>query len=377
MLRFATSLRLLVLLSFLMPLAARGQSPGDLVVTEFMANPDAVTDATGEYVEVYNRSTASIDLNGFTLRDAGTNAHVIGASLVLAPGTFAVLARTADPVGDGSVVPDYVYSGITLGNSADEVILETGGGAVVFELTYADGDPAGAGTAMELVNIERDAADGAVTEADYQGATDPLTNGDLGSPGAFGGTVLPVEWAGFDAAVDGRAAVLTWATVSETDNAGFAVEHRRPTARAFARVAFVPGQGTTDRRTAYRHVVGALVPGTHAFRLRQVDRDGTASLSVVQTVRVTGPAPLTLRGPHPLRVGQAGRVVLTAPERQEVDVALFDVLGRRVQTVYRGPIGSVVREATLPTHRLAPGRYFLRLTGPVDGATVGVTVIGE
>ncbi|NIW44680.1 MAG: hypothetical protein GWN14_16030, partial [candidate division Zixibacteria bacterium] len=53
------------------------QSPGDLVITEFMANPAAVLDSDGEYVEFYNNTGSAIDINGFTLRDDGTNSHTI------------------------------------------------------------------------------------------------------------------------------------------------------------------------------------------------------------------------------------------------------------------------------------------------------------
>jgi hypothetical protein len=77
---------------------------------------------------------------------------------------------------------------------------------------------------------------------------------------------IPVELTAFDAVTQpGGAVRLTWATASETNNAGFEVQQRA--AGAFRPVGFVDGAGTTDAAQSYGFTVEDLEPGTYAFRL--------------------------------------------------------------------------------------------------------------
>ena len=82
----------------LLSVGVLGQSPGDLVISEFMANPQAVLDANGEYVEFYNNTSNPVDINGFTLRDDGVDSHVIanGGPLVVPAFGFIVLGVDAN-----------------------------------------------------------------------------------------------------------------------------------------------------------------------------------------------------------------------------------------------------------------------------------------
>ena len=49
---------------------------GDLVFSEFLADPLQVSDAAGEWVEIYNTSGGLLDLGGFELHDDGSDSHV-------------------------------------------------------------------------------------------------------------------------------------------------------------------------------------------------------------------------------------------------------------------------------------------------------------
>jgi hypothetical protein len=164
-------------------IAAAAISPGDLVVSELMANPAAVSDTAGEWFELYNTSASSIDINGLVLRDNGSNHHTISnpVPLLLAPGDYRVLGRNGDPASNGGYLPDYIYSDFTLANSSDAIILESGG-VEIFRLSYSSGDNFGeAGISMALTQIPQ-----AISAADYS-ASDLQTvfgSGDRGSPGS-------------------------------------------------------------------------------------------------------------------------------------------------------------------------------------------------
>ena len=56
--------------------AAATVVPGTLVISEFMANPAAVSDTAGEWLELFNTTPNAIDANGLTLTDNGSDLHV-------------------------------------------------------------------------------------------------------------------------------------------------------------------------------------------------------------------------------------------------------------------------------------------------------------
>ncbi len=170
-------------------LSAASISPGDLIISEVMANPAAVSDANGEWFEVHNLTGNSLDLNGITLSDGGSDLHVVdfGAALTLIPYGYMVFGRSGDLSTNGGYGADYVYSGFTLSNSVDEIILGNGGVEII-RLEYTSGF-AVAGVSRELAGTVGLPLDG----ADYALSVTPYGDGDLGTPGAAGGSSWTLE----------------------------------------------------------------------------------------------------------------------------------------------------------------------------------------
>ena len=102
-------------------------SVGEVVVSEYLANPTVVSDVAGEWIEVFNPGSVSIDLGGFELHDDGTDTHVIAGPLIVSPGSQVVLARNVDVLTNGGVVVDYEYSNVTLGDTFDAIVLSFDG----------------------------------------------------------------------------------------------------------------------------------------------------------------------------------------------------------------------------------------------------------
>ena len=46
--------------------------PGQILISEFMANPSGVADSQGEWLELWNGASISVNLEGWTLRDLGS-----------------------------------------------------------------------------------------------------------------------------------------------------------------------------------------------------------------------------------------------------------------------------------------------------------------
>ena len=191
---------------------------------------------------------------------------------------------------------------------------------------------------------------------------------------ATGAQVLPVELTSFDAHRDGKKAVLRWRTASETNNAGFAIEHAAGSGD-FQRIGWVDGRGTTTEAQSYRFVAEGLSAGHHRFRLEQEDLDGSTSLSKVVEVEVRPEGPIAIQEVAPNPVRETGTLRFTVRESGDVSVALYDVLGREVKTLHRGRVsGGQAQQVPLDASALSSGLYFLRIEGNGFTRTERITV---
>jgi plastocyanin len=103
---------------------------GDLVITEVMQNPAAVNDSDGEYFEVYNTSARTLHLNGLEIKDNGTNTFTVtdpnSTPIELAADSYFVFGVNTATATNGGVSVDYEYSGMSLANGDDELIILNG-----------------------------------------------------------------------------------------------------------------------------------------------------------------------------------------------------------------------------------------------------------
>jgi hypothetical protein len=158
------------------------------------------------------------------------------------------------------------------------------------------------------------------------------------------------------------------------------VQHRGPdgtpgATRGWTRIGFVEGGGTTDRPQSYRFRTEDLAPGTHRFRLRQVNTDGSGALSRAVTVEVGLQAVYRLTPPAPNPSTGAAQLQLTLRKTQPVRAAVYDVLGREVAVLHEGTLAGQT-PTTLRTGRTLPaGTYFVRVRGTHFTATERLTVV--
>lgn len=192
------------------------------------------------------------------------------------------------------------------------------------------------------------------------------------------GEFLPVEMTRFTASAEGSTVHLQWRTASETNNAGFNVQHAMGDSSSsdWTDLGFVDGTGTTQQPQTYRFQTEPLPPGTHRFRLRQVDIDGTAHLSDVIRVRVRMESPLRLTPPSPHPIRHTATFHVGARAADDATVAVYDMLGRRVTTLYEGSLpDGQLQPVRINADRLPSGVYFVRLTAGDHVRTHKVTVV--
>ena len=187
---------------------------------------------------------------------------------------------------------------------------------------------------------------------------------------------LPVELAAFDATLDGEEALLRWTTAGETNNAGFRVQHAAPGAGAFQNLGFVEGQGTTAQAHDYAFRTGRLSPGTHRFRLKQVDADGAVHFSPALEVAVALPERAHLSPAYPNPFNPETRFTLEVKETQAVRVEVFDALGRRVALLHEGVLeAGAARPFQFEAASLPSGMYLVRAQGEAFTQTRRVTLL--
>ncbi|NCQ34878.1 hypothetical protein GW813_07350 [bacterium] len=164
---------------------------GDIVINEIMQNPYVLNDAVGEWFEVYNQGSGSVDMNGWTIKDAGLDSHVInnGGPLIIGPGEYKVFVRNAATMTLEGVTPFYEYSSLTLGNGDDELVLLDTTQAQIDSVAWDGGilwpDPTG--SSMQFV-VPGDNNNG----ANWAQNGPVFGSGDRGTPGAPNNYLSPV-----------------------------------------------------------------------------------------------------------------------------------------------------------------------------------------
>ncbi len=172
-------------------------APPDIVINEIMQNPSIVSDANGEWFELYNNGDTDVDINGWSITDADSDSQVVdnGGPLMITAGGYLVLGVNADMMTNGGVEIDYQYDGGSwfLSNGADEVIIYDAMGTEV-DMVYYDGgpefpDPTGASMYLIDVNLDNNVgANWAESDQPWPGG-----DGDYGTPGAQNAMDRPTE----------------------------------------------------------------------------------------------------------------------------------------------------------------------------------------
>ena len=194
---------------------------------------------------------------------------------------------------------------------------------------------------------------------------DPQGTGTMTLPYLEGtGSLLPVELVLFEARLDGSAAELRWKTASETNNAGFDIQHIDPTLNQWQSLGFVDGHGTTIEAQTYAYRVDNLTAGTHRFRLKQIDFDGAFEYSPEVEVAVGLPTAYHLSPAYPNPFNPQTQFSVSVARTQRVEVSVYDVVGRRVALLHDGVLGAQTTQAMrFEAGSLPSGLYVVRVLG--------------
>ena len=189
-------------------------------------------------------------------------------------------------------------------------------------------------------------------------------------------SAIPVDLASLDATAEGAEVTLSWQTASETNNAGFAVE-RRTGDKAWSQIGFREGAGTTSQPQTYRFTDSEIPFEAEqvTYRLRQEDLDGSTTLSDEATVELGPPSETKLHAPFPNPAQGRATLRFELAAAADVQIAVYDVLGRRVRTVTNGRVDAGRHQRRLQTGDLPAGTYFVRMRSDRQAQTRRLTVV--
>lgn len=341
------------------------QSVGDVIITEFLADPATTGDADGEFIELFNTTSAPINMAGWVISDDGTDSHSITA-LTIPARSFVVLCRNLS-----AELPCDLEIDIFLGNTDDEIIITAPNMVVTHSVTFTDGDEFGDGVSFELAS-EADAVASGVSTGPNDGTdfvastTSYLQPGGMAStrilsasPGSAGNTVLltplPVDFMSLEAHLMPKTTMLKWSTASESGSDFFAIE-RSHNGTSFAEIGQVRGNGNSAVEITYEFEDEFPLEGTTHYRLRQVDFNGSTTFSSVVSVERAFSSITAFPNPASDRVFVRGA--------NQSSAVVLDLNGRQVKQVAQ------VTDDGIDVSTLRAGTYLLRVTTATGTETI-------
>jgi len=154
-----------------------GAQAPNVIITELMKNPQALSDANGEWVELHNAGSEPVELLGCSLaRD--DQAFPFENGLTIEAGGFIALANGEDP----GFVPALSYGSVTLPNSSPFTLSIRCGEQVLDSVSFdaTSFNRAGRSQSLSAGALDDVANDGLANWC--EGST--AYNADFGTPGA-------------------------------------------------------------------------------------------------------------------------------------------------------------------------------------------------
>lgn len=169
-------------------------------------------------------------------------------------------------------------------------------------------------------------------------------------------TVLPIELLSFSAEERIDDVILTWVTVTETNNDYFVIERSHNTTDWFV-VGTVNGAGNSTDQLTYTLPDSRPLPGTSYYRLKQVDFDGAFSYSDIEAVNFG-------RGGSSIQVfpnvsNSQVNYVVESSKSGRLTLQVYDILGRELKReTYEVTEGTNFFSNIIDA---APGKYIISI----------------
>ena len=156
---------------------------GDLVITEIMWDPTKAADYRGEWIEIYNASGGSLNLNGLVINSTGNSGHTISNDVVVPADEQVLLNVRSSSAVNGGTNGDYTYNYAEVNFGKNDSVSLVAGSTTVDSVTYTfSGYPVINGKSITLSPSTLSASSND-SASNWCEATSTYGDGDYGTPG--------------------------------------------------------------------------------------------------------------------------------------------------------------------------------------------------
>jgi len=184
--------------------------------------------------------------------------------------------------------------------------------------------------------------------------------------------IVPVELVSFTAEASNGSVTLNWRTATETNNKGFGVEKR--VSGNWQEIAFVNGTGTTSAPVNYIYTDLNLVGIKASYRLKQVDLDGTFSISDEVEVDL-GSLDYSLDQNYPNPFNPSTTINFSIPVKGNVVLDVFDMTGEKIASLVNGELEAGRHRIVFDASKLSSGVYIYKLVSGSFTSTKKFTLL--
>jgi hypothetical protein len=186
--------------------------------------------------------------------------------------------------------------------------------------------------------------------------------------------VLPVELTLFKGKYTDGTVLLEWSTGAELNNYGFEIQKRYDNT-SFKKIGFVNGFGTTSNGNNYSFEDDDLQSYRIYYRLKQIDFNGGFKYSDVVNIENPALSDYKLCGNYPNPFNPTTTIKYSLPFQSKIKIALYDILGNKVENLYNGEQDSGIHYLLLHAKDLSSGVYFVTMNAPHFIKSIKISLI--
>jgi len=159
---------------------------------------------------------------------------------------------------------------------------------------------------------------------------------------------------------------LNWSTATEVNNYGFEIERQilkqvQNDSNGWEKIGFVQGHGNSNSPKDYSFVDANPPAGNVAYRLKQLDADGSFHYSDVVSVNNALAKSFKLFAPYPNPFNPNTTIKFSIPAASNVSLKIYDIIGNEIANLVNGRKDAGEYEVDFNAKNLPSGIYFSTL----------------